>query len=90
MAVAKRLCPHAIVVRGNHLRHIAKPEPHRPHLFADPPHRGRRHRSNDEEFFDGRGSIRLLGDPVSIASFTETTPGKDELQLIASVGVGVK
>lgn len=84
MAVARRLCPHALVVPvpGPAIRAASE------HLFTllddfsplvEPV-------SVDEAFIDLTGTDRLLGDPVAVAQRLKRRI-QDELQLTASVGV---
>jgi DNA polymerase-4 len=84
MAVAKRLCPHAIIVRGRHSRYREISE----QVFAifDAFAPVVQPLSIDEAFLDVTGTERLLGDPLSIASNVKKRI-RDELGLNASVGV---
>ena len=84
MAVAKRLCPHAIIVRGNYARYRQVSE----QLFeifesftpiVQP-------LSIDEAFLDVSGTDRIHGSAIDIARALKQRV-RDELALTASVGV---
>lgn len=84
MAVAKRHCPHAIVVQHGHGKYSAVGRQMRGILrdfspLIEP-------LSIDEAFLDVTASRRLLGDAVGIAREIKRRI-RDELQLTASVGV---
>lgn len=84
MAVAKRLCPHAVIVpvRGQRYREISK------RLFDlfDTVSPLVQPISIDEAFIDATGCERLLGDGVAIARRLKQRI-RDELHLTASIGV---
>jgi len=83
-ALAMRLCPHAVLVKvpGERIREMSA------RLFdiLDRVSPLVQPLSCDEAFIDATGSLRLLGQPRSIAEQIKQQI-KDELQLTASVGV---
>jgi DNA polymerase-4 len=84
MAVAKRLCPHAIVVptRFSRYREVSD----RMFAILDAFSPAVQPLSIDEAFLDVTGSLRLHGDAVEIARKLKQRV-RDELSLTASVGV---
>lgn len=83
-AVAKRLCPQAIIVRGNGMRYRELSQQvfamfHDVSPLVQP-------LSIDEAFVDVTGSLRLLGDGVTIAKNLRKRI-KEEAGLTASIGV---
>lgn len=84
MSVAKRLCPHAVIVQHGHGKYTAVGRQMRAilHDFSpliEPI-------SIDEAFVDVTASRRLLGDPLHIARAIKSRI-RDDLQLTASIGV---
>jgi DNA polymerase-4 len=84
MAVAKRLCPHAIVVKGNYARYREVSEQMFEIFESFTP--VIQPLSIDEAFLDVTGSLRVHGTPTEIGQALKRRI-RDELALTTSVGV---
>lgn len=83
-AVARRLCPHAVFVKGRHERY--REVSHRVFEILERATPIVEPLSIDEAFLDVAGSARLLGDGAAIGAMLRANI-RDELRLTASVGV---